>query len=143
MNPRLAFRAGQQRMARTHAQVVIIVGVLALSGCATKTAGPSTPKDSGIRVTGTVTASPACPGPQRVDSSCPNRPVVGAPVELATNGSVFASTTTDATGHFQLTVPAGTYVITARNVGYASHTTQMITVTGPVDVPLVVDSGIR
>jgi hypothetical protein len=69
--------------------------------------------------------------------------VVGAPVELATNGAVVASTTTDATGRFHMTVPAGTYLIKARNVGYASETTQMITVTGRVDLVLVVDSGIR
>ena len=143
MNARRALRPDQPRIAWNSARVAIILGVLALSGCATGTAGPSTPKDTGIRVTGTVTSSPSCPGPQRADSPCPNRPVVGAPVELATNGSVVASTTTDATGRFQLTVPAGMYVITARNVGYASHTTQMITVTGPIDVPLVVDSGIR
>jgi hypothetical protein len=138
-----AFRAGQSRVAWTYARVAVTIGVLAVSGCATGTAGPSAPKGSAIRVTGTVTASPGCPGPQRIDSPCPSRPVVGAPVELATNGSVVASTTTDATGHFRLNVPAGVYVITARNVGYASHVTQMITVTGPVDVPLVVDSGMR
>jgi Carboxypeptidase regulatory-like domain len=143
MNPGRAVRSGRARTARTYAQVVLVVSVLALSGCATKTAGPSTPKDSGIRVTGSVKASPACPGPQRINSPCPPTPVAGAPVEMATNGSVVASTTTDATGNFQLTVPAGTYVIRAHNVGYASQVTQMITVTGPMDVPLVVDSGIR
>ena len=134
---------GQPRPGWTYAGIALVVGVLALAGCATGTSGPSTPTGSGIRVTGTVTASPSCPGPARVGSSCPNRPVAGALVELARNGAVVASTTTDATGHFQLTVPAGTYIIRAHNVGYASQTTQMITVTGPIDVPLVVDSGIR
>ena len=42
-----------------------------------------------------------------------------------------------------MTVPAGTYLIKARNVGYASEITQMVTVTGRVDLVLVVDSGIR
>ena len=106
-------------------------------------AGLPAPGSSGIVVTGTVTASPSCPGPQRPDSPCPNRPVIGAPVELAANGKVVATTTTDATGHFRFSVPAGTYDITARNVGYASRTTRTVTVTAPVDVPLVVDSGIR
>jgi hypothetical protein len=130
-------------MIRTCARVAVVLGVVALAGCATGTGAPASPTASGIEVTGTVTSSPSCPGPQRIDSPCPNRPVIGAPVELATKGSVVASTTTDSTGHFRVTVPAGTYVITARNVGYASHTTKMITVAGPVDVPLVVDSGIR
>ena len=128
---------------RTCARVAVVIGVMALAGCATGTAGQPTPSASGVVVTGTVTASPSCPGPQRADSPCPNRPVNGATVELAANGKVVATTTTDATGHYRFTVPAGTYDITARNVGYASRTTQTITVTGPVDVPLVVDSGMR
>jgi hypothetical protein len=128
---------------RTCARIAVVIGVMAVASCATGTAVPSTPSGSGVVVTGTVTASPSCPGPQRLDSPCPNRPVNGATVEMAANGSVVATTTTDATGHFQFTIPAGTYDITARNVGYASRTTQTITVTGPVDVPLVVDSGMR
>ena len=123
------------------------VGRTAVSGASATpppgAAGLPAPGSSGIVVTGTVTASPSCPGPQRPDSPCPNRPVIGAPVELAANGKVVATTTTDATGHFRFSVPAGTYDITARNVGYASRTTRTVTVTAPVDVPLVVDSGLR
>ena len=130
-------------MMRTCAWVAVVLGVVALAGCATGTSTPATPTASGIPVTGTVSSSPSCPGPQRLGSDCPPRPVAGAPVELAASGSVVASTTTDATGHFRLTVSAGTYDITARNVGYASRVTQTITVTGPLDVALVVDSGIR
>ena len=125
---------------RTCARVAVVLGVVALAGCAS---GPAKPSTSGIEVTGTVSSSPSCPGPQRAGSPCPPKPVVGSPVELATNGAVVASTTTDATGRFHMTVPAGTYLIKARNVGYASETTQMITVTGRVDLVLVVDSGIR
>ena len=67
----------------------------------------------------------------------------GAPVELAANGTVVARTTTDADGRFRVTVPAGTYEITARNVRYPSRVTESITVTSPVDLALVVDSGLR
>jgi hypothetical protein len=126
---------------RACARAAVVLGVLALAGCATSASGPAKP--SGIEVTGTVSSSPSCPGPQRAGSPCPPRPVVGAPVELAAKGAVVASTTTDATGHFQLTVAAGTYLIKARNVGYASEITKMITVTSRVDIQLVVDSGIR
>jgi Carboxypeptidase regulatory-like domain len=130
-------------MMRSYARIAVVLGLVALGGCATGTPGPATPTASGIEVTGTVSSSPSCPGPQRAGSPCPPRPVVGAPVELAANGSVVARAVTDATGRFRLTVAAGTYLIKARNVGYTSETTQMITVTGPVDVSLVVDSGIR
>ena len=98
---------------------------------------------SGISVTGTVAASPGCPGPQRAESPCPDKPVAGAPVELAANGTVVASTATDAAGRFRVTVPAGSYEITARNTGYPSRVTESITVTGPVELALVVDSGLR
>jgi hypothetical protein len=123
---------------RACARVAVVLGVMALAGCAS---GPAKP--SGIEVTGTVSSSPSCPGPQRAGSPCPPKPVVGAPVELAAKGAVVASTTTDGTGHFRLTAPAGTYLIKAHNVGYASEITKMITVTSPVDLQLVVDSGIR
>ena len=127
----------------TYARAAIVFAALALAACATGATNAPAPRESGIRVTGTVTSSPACPGPQRADSPCPPRPVAGAPVELAANGSVVASTTTDATGHFQLTVQAGSYEITARNVGYQSRATQTIQVAGPMEVDLVVDSGMR
>jgi hypothetical protein len=138
-------------MVRIYARVAVVIGVLVVAGCATPTTGgpipdstaPSPAGSTGFAVTGTVSSSPSCPGPQRAGSPCPPKPVAGATVELAAGGAMVASTTTDPTGHFKLLAPAGTYEITARNVGYASKVTQTITVSGPVDVPLVVDSGIR
>ena len=126
-----------------YVQLAVVFGVVALTGCAQKAPGAPTPGGSGIVVTGTVTASPGCPGPQRVDSPCPNRPVAGAPVEFAANGAIVATTNTDDTGRFRIAVPPGVYEITARNVGYFSRTTQTVSVTGPMDLSLVVDSGMR
>src|SRR6185436_8107196 len=63
------------------------------------TGGPTTtaPGTSGSRfaVTGTVTAEPACPGPQRAGSTCPPRFVPGARVELSQTSAVVATTMTD------------------------------------------------
>jgi len=131
---------------RVYAGVAVALAVLALAGCAQTdplAPGAPSPSESGLAVTGTVTASPGCPGPQRAESPCPDKPVPGAPVELAANGTVVARTTTDADGRFRVTVPAGTYEITARNVRYPSRVTESITVTSPVDLALVVDSGLR
>ena len=138
---------------RFHAGLAVALAVLALAGCTEPTPSPresglpspgaSTPASVGstppqpiadkfaLAVTGTVTASPGCPGPQRAESPCPDKPVAGAPVELTASGTVVARTTTDAAGRFRVTVPAGTYEITARNTGYASRVTQSITVNNP------------
>jgi hypothetical protein len=107
---------------------------------ATSTAPDST---SGIAVNGTVLSSPGCPGPAVAESPCPDRPVAGARVELTSGTTVVATTRTDTAGRFELRVPSGNYQITAFNVGFASHASQPISVTGPVTVRLVVDSGMR
>jgi hypothetical protein len=159
---------GRTSAVRVHAGLTVALVVLVLAGCAQQTPGAPSPREtgppspgnstpapagstpaspaagqSGIAVTGTVTASPGCPGPQRAEAPCPDKPVAGAPVEIIANGTVVASTTTDAAGRFRVTVPAGAYEITARNTGYPSRVTESITVTGPVEVALVVDSGLR
>jgi hypothetical protein len=54
-----------------------------------------------------------------------------------------ATTKTDNAGRFEMRVPPGDYVVSAFNVGLASHASQSITVAGPVSVRLVVDSGLR
>jgi hypothetical protein len=127
----------------TDVRLAVAIGVMALAGCAQQSGGTPTPSQSGIVVTGTVTASPGCPGPQRIDSPCPNRPVAGASVEVARDGNVVATTTTDETGHFRLSVAPGVYEITARNVGYFSRITKTVIVAAPLDLSLVVDSGMR
>jgi hypothetical protein len=90
-----------------------------------------------------VLSSPGCPGPARAEDPCPDRPVAGARVELVRANRIVASTRTDSGGHFVMHVPPGSYRITAHNVGYGSMDTQAVSVTGPVNVRLVVDSGLR
>jgi hypothetical protein len=69
--------------------------------------------------------------------------VPGARVELFQASVVVATTTTDAAGRFRFEVKPGGYRVTAHNVGLASQSSQDITVPGPADLKLVVDSGLR
>jgi carboxypeptidase family protein len=95
-------------------------------------------------LTGTVTATPAYPGPQRIDSPVPShRPVAGATVTLSSAGAAVATTTTDGTGRFIFTVPAGGYDITVTDTGYPGGAAEQVTMTGPTTVTLIVDSGMR
>jgi len=57
-----------------------------------------------------------------------------------------ASTRADARGRFEMTLPAGRYLIRATNVGgYRSTAEQAVTVSAsdPATVTLIVDTGIR
>ena len=135
-------------MRRLCASIALVV-LLVTAGCATgRGAGTSNPSGGtasarDVELTGMVTAAPGCPGPQRAESACPDRPVPGARVDLASGGSTVASTSTDGAGRFRFVVPPADYRITAHNVGYASQATKDVSVTGPLDVTLVVDSGLR
>jgi hypothetical protein len=130
----------------TWARVPVLAVVLVLAGCSTAAPGPDGPAPTGGRpgfeITGTVTASPAGPGPQRGTAS-PGTPLAGAVVILTAGGAPVARTTTDEHGRFRLLAAAGEYRITAVNVGIGSQAGRQITVTGPVEVNLTVDSGLR
>ncbi|WP_461163556.1 carboxypeptidase-like regulatory domain-containing protein [Arthrobacter sp. R4-81] len=122
------------------AVTVLAATALLLSGCINQA---DQARDSGL-VEGYVLTAPVCPV-ERFDQECPARPVPGAEVVALDGGAVRASTITDNTGAFQLTVPGGRYVIRATNVdGYASTATQEVAVSDtPRHITLVVDSGIR
>jgi hypothetical protein len=119
------------------------VGLLLAGGGVAAAGAHAHPK---VRVSGTVTAGPACPV-ERVDQPCPPRPVNGATVELLrSNGKVTASTHTDASGKFRLAAAPGHYVLRAINAGgYRSEATKSVTLRAgkPKTVNLTVDSGIR
>lgn len=93
-------------------------------------------------LSGTVTATPAYPGPQRIDTPS-HRPVAGATVTLSAASATVATTTTDDAGRFSLTVPPGRYDLAATGTGYRSQAGQPVTVAEPTTVTLVVDSGMR
>ncbi|HEV2250936.1 MAG TPA: hypothetical protein VGT60_10575, partial [Candidatus Limnocylindria bacterium] len=79
-----------------------MIAVLVLTACVR--VGSS----SGIR--GTILAGPACPGPARLDSPCPDRPVAMT-VEVASGTTVAATFTSDAAGTFSVSVSPGSYTL--------------------------------
>lgn len=95
-------------------------------------------------VAGYVLAGPVCPV-ERVDQECPPRPVSGAEVVALDGDAVRGSTLTDSNGAFHLTLPDGRYLIRATNIGgYASTATEHVIISdSPVQITLILDSGIR
>ena len=60
-------------------------------------------------VAGTVTVSPSCPGPQRLDEECASA-LGGVQVRLADrNGRMVGVAQTSAKGEFEIAAPPGTY----------------------------------
>ena len=114
--------------------LVLLALILASCGSAT---GPS----SGIR--GTILAGPACPGPARADSPCPDRPV-RMTVEVVTGTAIAATFTTDAAGTFSVTVAPGTYTLRSKS-GLPTLTSSTVAVVAGeyTAVELRADTGIR
>lgn len=77
--------------------------------CALIATGAAAASSGSSGVQGTVTLSPSCGGPQREGIAC-SAPYADVELRLITSaGAVLGSTRTSATGHYQLTVPAGRY----------------------------------
>lgn len=115
----------------------LLIAAAFLLGACGVVAGP----DSGIR--GTILAGPACPGPARVDSACPDRPV-RMTVEVVQGPTVTTTFTTDADGRFSVAVPPGTYALRSK-AGLPALRSQSVTVSegAYADVLLHADTGIR
>jgi hypothetical protein len=117
------------------------LAVLLAAGCAH--AGQAT-GSSQLTLSGTVRAEPGCPGPVRLDSPCPPRPVAGATVEADRAGREVGQATTDSNGRFSLRLPSGTYQVTATNAGgLKTSVTKTVALTTDDDITLTVDSGMR
>jgi hypothetical protein len=102
-------------MDQTRVGALSAVAAAALLTVACMSGGPPNPGARG-RITGHVTRSPTCPGPQHVGQDCTG-PVAGATVR--TSGSPMATTTTDAGGLFTLTVIVGAPVTLLVDTGTA------------------------
>jgi len=114
----------------------LAVLALVLAAC-----GAAVPANTGIR--GTVLAGPACPGPARLYSPCPDRPV-SMTVEVVSGTTVAATFTTDAAGRFSVGVAAGTYTLRPKNGLPALKSPTVVVVDGEfTDVELHADTGIR
>lgn len=121
--------------ALVHFALILLIP-LTLASCASVT-GPS----SGIR--GTILAGPACPGPARVDSPCPDRPV-SMTVEVVSGAAVSATFTTDAAGTFSVSVAPGTYTLRSKTGLPTLKSASVVVVAGTyTDVELHADTGIR
>lgn len=115
---------------------LLIVVALLLIACA-EVAAPA----SGLR--GTILAGPACPGPARVDSPCPDRPVAMT-IEVVQGTSVVATVATGADGRFSVALGPGSYVLRSKS-GLPALRSQSFTVaTGSyTEVELHADTGMR
>ena len=114
----------------------LVVLALALAAC-----GAAVPANTGIR--GTILAGPACPGPARLDSPCPDRPVAMT-VEVVSGATVAATFTTDPAGRFSVGVSAGTYTLRSKGGLPTLRSTSVVVLDGQfTDVELHADTGIR
>jgi len=94
-------------------------------------------------ITGVVAAGPTCPV-ERADSPCPPRPWTGTVRATDEHGDAF-DTRTDAQGSYTLSLPSGTYTVTAVTSGMPSTSTPRTVTVGDAMllVDLRVDTGIR
>ena len=114
----------------------LVVLALALAAC-----GAAVPANTGIR--GTILAGPACPGPARLDSPCPDRPVAMT-VEVVSGATVAATFTTDPAGRFSVGVSAGTYTLRSKSGLPTLRSTSVVVLDGQfTDVELHADTEIR
>ena len=115
---------------------VLIVSALLLGAC-----GVAAAPDSGIR--GTILAGPACPGPARLESACPDKPV-RMTVEVVQGTTVTATFATDTEGRFSVALAPGTYVLRSK-AGLPALRSQSVRVDAGTytDLVLRADTGIR
>ncbi|SRR6266540_3900474 len=113
----------------------LVVLALVLAACG------SVASSSGIR--GTILAGPACPGPARLDSPCPDRPVAMT-VEVVSGTTVAASFTSDAGGRFSVTVAPGTYTLRSKNGLPVLKSSTVVVLDGRfTEIELHADTGMR
>jgi hypothetical protein len=130
-------------MRRSWLAAVAAPMVVALLSACGQQSGPVASDGSDVR--GTVLAAPGCPV-ERLDSPCPAFHVPHARIVAARDGRTVATTTADASGLFELTLPPATYTITATNAdGLRSTRSELVAVTpgAPTSVTITLDSGIR
>ena len=115
---------------------LLIVAALLLAAC-----GGAAAPAAGIR--GTILAGPACPGPARVDSPCPDRPVAMT-IEMVQGTSVVATVATGADGRFSVALAPGSYVLRSGS-GLPALRSQSVTVAAGsyAEVELHADTGMR
>ena len=113
----------------------LIAAALLLGACSVAEPG------SGIR--GTILAGPACPGPARSDSPCPDRPL-RMTVEIVQSSTVVGTFTTSDDGTFSVALAPGAYTLRSK-AGLPVLRSQSVTVAAGTytEVVLHADTGIR
>lgn len=127
--------------------LLLAIGAL-LTACGVSTTSASRATPTG-QLEGTVVAGPTCPV-ERPDQPCPPRVVPGRTVRIETpQGSVIATTTTDAQGHFAFSLAPGSYLVRVEivpgSVGMRQQTPGdvMVSAGSVTTIQIVLDTGIR
>jgi hypothetical protein len=126
------------------AGTLLIAGMVLLSACGLSGGGAA----QGT-LTGTVEASPTCPV-ERVGQTCPPAPVPNRQVQiLGASNTVVATTTTDAHGHFSISLAAGAYVVKVAivqgQIGLRQISPGNVTIVAgqTTTITIMLDTGIR
>lgn len=124
--------------------------VLAACGEGVGTASTTTTLPSPVgEVVGRVLAGPVCPvETDPPDPACDDRPVPGAVLVVTLlDGSPVATVTSDAAGHFSLSLPPASYRFTPQPVegllGTAAPADVVVRVGATTDLVVTYDTGIR
>src|SRR5437660_9716176 len=115
-----------------------LVAVVLAAACT----GGGAASPSGI--TGIVLAGPACPGPARLDSPCPDRPVAVRLV-FVKDGARITEVPSFADGRFTVDLAPGTYTIRGAGDGFPIVRELVVTVPPDrhIEVTVHADTGIR
>ncbi|MDP9264767.1 MAG: hypothetical protein M3O91_01420 [Chloroflexota bacterium] len=116
----------------------LALALIAVSACGPVQATPQ----SGMK--GQVLAGPACPGPARVESPCPDRPVSMKLAMVGSGGSV-AETQSSSDGTFSVALPSGHYTVRSSGSGLPSLREVAVDVPagGYATITLHADTGLR
>jgi hypothetical protein len=124
--------------------LVVIGSVLALSACADASSVGSGTHTAGIR--GKVLLGPMCPVVQ-AGSPCPDRPIEADITVTSLDGRIVATGHSSADGRYRISLPPGSYTVTAERpdglFGAGKPITVDVTAGTYVQLNLLVDSGIR
>ena len=96
--------------------------------------GGQSPTPAGGTVSGRVLAIPCAPIEKQDGPSCAGRAVAKLELDYVGNGSIVASTITDADGAYVAAVPSGTYAVKMK--------TYMRVISGPLTLTVAVGSSI-
>jgi hypothetical protein len=124
--------------------LVLMVMVLSLSACAGSSTGGTGTGTAGIQ--GKVLLGPMCPV-MVAGSPCPDRPIEADIVVTSLDGKTVATGHSDGDGTYRLSLPPGSYTVTAERsdgqLGAGKPITVDVTAGAYVRLNLLVDSGIR